>query len=242
MLRVQSVALELERRIVDGIYAVDERLPTEPQLATEFSVSRTTIRSAVSDLQARGLVVRSGTLMDATLVEAAVKKPSRAAGPGARGAADPDADWTMKNGRSHYGYKAHVGVDQGSGLIRRAELTSAKVSDGQTAERLICGDERAVYGDRAYEHKDRRRRLKAAGIKDRILHRRHKHQVGLPPWQAARNRLIGPIRAAVERTFGTLKRTYGYRRVRYRGLEANRIQFRLLCIAFNLRKAEALMP
>ena len=193
-------------------------------------------------LQARGLVVRSGTLMDATLVEAAVKQPSRAAGPGARGAADPDADWTMKNGRSHYGYKAHVGVDQGSGLIRRAELTSAKVSDGQTAERLICGDERAVYGDRAYEHKDRRRRLKAAGIKDRILHRRHKHQVGLSPWQAARNRLIGPIRAAVERTFGTLKRTYGYRRVRYRGLEANRLQFRLLCIAFNLRKAEALMP
>ena len=48
--------------------------------------------------------------------------------------------------------------------------------------------------------------------------------------------------AAVERTFGTLKRTYGYRRVRYRGLEANRLQFRQLCIAFNLRKAEALMP
>lgn len=191
-------------------------------------------------LEARGLVVKSGTLMDATLVEAAVAKPPREAGLGGRGTADPDADWTVKNGRSHYGYKAHVGVDEGSGLIRRAELTSAKVSDSETAERLICGDERAVYGDRAYEHKDRRRRLKAAGIKDRILHRRHKHQTGLPPWQALRNRLIGPIRAAVERVFGTLKRTYGYRRVRYRGLEANRLQLRLLCIAFNIRKAEAL--
>ena len=191
-------------------------------------------------LEARGLVVKSGTLLDATLVEAAVAKPPREAGLGGRGTTDPDADWTVKNGRSHYGYKAHVGVDEGSGLIRRAELTSAKVSDSETAERLICGDERAVYGDRAYEHKDRRRRLKAAGIKDRILHRRHKHQTGLPPWQALRNRLIGPIRAAVERVFGTLKRTYGYRRVRYRGLEANRLQLRLLCIAFNIRKAEAL--
>ena len=192
-------------------------------------------------LEARGLVVRSGTLMDATLVEAAVARPSREAGLGGRGMTDPDADWTMKNGRSHYGYKAHVGVDQGSGLIRRAELTSAKVSDSETADRLICGDERAVYGDRAYEHKGRRRRLKAAGIKDRILHRSHKHQDGLPHWQAVRNRLIGPVRAAVERVFGTLKRSYGYRRVRYRGLEANRLQLRLLCIAFNLRKAATLL-
>lgn len=58
MLRVQSVARELERRIIDGVYAEGERVPAEPELATEFSVSRTTIRSAVADLQARGLVSR----------------------------------------------------------------------------------------------------------------------------------------------------------------------------------------
>lgn len=193
-------------------------------------------------LEARGLVVRSGTLLDATLVEAAVKKPSREVGLGAPGTADPDADWTRKNGRSHYGYKAHLGVDQGSGLIRRAALTSAKVSDSETADPLICGDEQAVYADRAYEQKARRLRLKAAGIKDRILHRSHKHQDGLPHWQAVRNRLISPIRAAVERVFGTLKRSYGYRRVRYRGLKANRVQLHLLCIAYNLRKAVVLVP
>jgi len=193
-------------------------------------------------LEAQGLVVKSGTLMDATLVEAAVTRPPREAGLGERGTVDPDADWTMKNNRSHYGYKAHVGVDQGSGLIRRAELTSAKVSDSETADRLICGDEQAVYADRAYEQKGRRRRLKAAGIKDRIMHRSHKNQNGLPHWQAVRNRLISPIRAAVERVFGTFKRSYGYRRVRYRGLKANTLQLRLLCIAFNLRKATTLMP
>ena len=132
-------------------------------------------------------------------------------------------------------------MDEGSGLIRRAELTSAKVYESQTAEALICGDERAVYADKAYEHKDRRRRLKAAGVKDRIMHRSHKHQAALPYWQALRNRLISPIRSAVERVFGTFKRTYGYRRVRYRGLEANLLQLRLLCIAFNLRKAVTLL-
>lgn len=190
-------------------------------------------------LGARGLLVKSGTLMDATLVEAAVKKPGGPAG--ARSPVDPDADWTRKNGKSCFGYKAHIGVDEGSGLIRRAELTAAKIADSLVADALVCGDERAVYADKAYEHKDRRRRLKAAGIKDRIMHRSHKNQARLPHWQAVRNRLISPIRSAVERVFGTFKRTYGYRRVRYRGLEANLLHLRFLCIAFNLRKAGTLL-
>jgi IS5 family transposase len=190
-------------------------------------------------LEGRGLLVKQGTLLDATLVEAAVKKPPAPAG--SKSQTDPDADWTRKGGKTWFGYKAHIGVDQGSGLIRRAELTSAKINDSLVADQLVCGDERAVYADKAYEHKDRRRRLKAARIKDRIMHRSHKNQAALPHWQAVRNRLIGPIRAAVERTFGTLKRSYGYRRVRYLGLEANLLQLRMLCIAFNLRKAEALL-
>ncbi len=58
MLRVQSVAQELERRIVDGVYISGDRLPTEPKLCSQFGVSRTTVRGAVSALQARGLVSR----------------------------------------------------------------------------------------------------------------------------------------------------------------------------------------
>lgn len=187
-------------------------------------------------LGAKGLLVRTGTLMDATLVEAAVKKPAAPAG--SRSPTDPDADWTRKGNKSCFGYKAHLGVDEGSGLIRRVVLTSAKVYESEVADALVCGDERAVYADRGYELKARRRRLKAARIKDRIMHRSHKHQARLPHWQAVRNRLISPIRSAVERVFGTLKRTYGYRRVRYRGLEANLLHLRFLCIAFNLRKAD----
>lgn len=189
-------------------------------------------------LAAKGLLVKSGTLLDATLVQAAVAKPSEPKG--ARSPLDPDADWTQKNGKSHFGYKAHIGVDQGSGLIRRAELTSAKIYESQVADELICGDERAVYADKGYEKRARRTALKARRIKDRIQHRANKHHP-LPHWQKVRNKLISPIRSAVERVFGTWKRLYGYTRVRYRGLEANLAHLRLLCIAFNLRTADALM-
>ena len=74
-------------------------------------------------------------------------RPTRPAR-GARHAREPGADWTRKKGRGFFGYKAHIGVDQGSGLIRRAVLSSAKTYESEVAERLICGDEAAVYGDR----------------------------------------------------------------------------------------------
>lgn len=205
----------------------------------ERGLDQTLFEEVERQLEARGLLLKTGTLMDATVVAAQVAKPGSPAG--ARSARDPDADWTRKGGKSWFGYKAHIGVDQGSGLIRRTVLTSAKVYESEVAEALICGDERAVYGDKAYEHKERRRRLKAAGVKDRIMHRSHKNQAGLPPWQARRNQLIAPVRSAVERVFGTWKRGYGYTRVRYRGLAANLLELRFLCIAYNLRRAEVLL-
>lgn len=193
-----------------------------------------------AQLDRRGLVLKHGTLMDATIVEAQAGKPSYKDGPAARNPADADADWTRKGGKSFYGYKAHVAVDQGSGLIRRAILTPASTYESEVADDLICGEEAAVYGDKAYEHKLRRARLKARGIKDRIMHRSHKNQPRLPYWQTRRNRLIAPIRAAVERVFGAFKRCYGYTRVRYFSLAANFTQLRLLAIAYNLRRAVVL--
>jgi IS5 family transposase len=194
-----------------------------------------------AQLDRRGLILKRGTLLDATIVEAQARKASYEEGAGAKSTVDPDADWTRKGGTSHYGYKAHVAVDEGSGLIRRAILTPAKTYESEVADDLVCGDEGAVYGDKAYEHKGRRARLKAAGIKDRIMHRSHKNQPGLPHWQKRRNALIAPIRAAVERVFGTLKRAYGYTSVRYFSLAANFTQLRLLAIAYNLRRAAVLV-
>ena len=88
-------------------------------------------------------------------------------------------------------------MDVRSGLIRRAVLTPAHVNESEVADTLISGDERAVYADKAYESKARRARLQAQGINDRIMHRSHKHQRGLPYWQQRRNALIGKVRAPV---------------------------------------------
>jgi transposase, IS5 family len=195
--------------------------------------------SEINDqLEHRGLFVKSGTLLDATLVQAQAAKPPYQPGQApSTGATDPDANWTRQYRKTHFGYKAHLSVDEGSSLIRKALLTPAKVYESEVADALICGDERAVYADKAYESKARRKRLKELGIKDRLMHRRHKHQTALPRWQQKRNRLIMPIRRKVEHVFGTFKRCYGYRRVRYFSLQANATQLYLLAIAFNLRRA-----
>ena len=124
-----------------------------------------------AQLEERGLLVKAGTLLDATLVEAQVRRPSTDAGLGAKSERDPDADWTRsgRSRRSHFGYKMHVGVDAGTLLVRRAALTPAKVAESEVADSLVCGDELAVYGDRAYESKKRRAWLKSQGIDDCIL-------------------------------------------------------------------------
>lgn len=190
-------------------------------------------------LDGMGLVLKEGTLMDATLVEAQVRRPPMSAGRGAKSAVDPDADWTQsqRGRRSHFGYKVHIGVDAGTGIVRRAELTSAKVYESEVADGLVSGDERAVYGDRAYESKVMRQWLRSQGINDRIMHRSHKHQGGLPHWQRRRNELIGPVRSSVERVFGVLKRSYGYTRVRYCGLGRNAVEMWFKLMAYNLRRA-----
>lgn len=190
-------------------------------------------------LDERGMIVKEGTLMDATLVESQVRRPPVSKGRGARSEKDPDADWTYsgRGSRSHFGYKVHVGVDSDSGLVRRAKFTSAKVYESEAADGLVSGDERAVYADRAYESGARRRRLRSLGIKDRIMHRSHKHQSELPHWQKRRNELISPRRELVEKVFGTLKRSYFYSRVRYRSLERNAVEMWFKLMAYNFRKA-----
>jgi Transposase DDE domain len=115
---------------------------------------------------------------------------------------------------NHFECKAHVAMDRGSSLMRRAILTPAKIYESLVVDELIQGDERAVYADRAYEHKERRRGS-AQGIKDCIMHRSHSNQPALPFRQQRRNKLIIPIRAAVKHLFGLMKRSYGYRPVRY---------------------------
>lgn len=195
------------------------------------------LAAVARQFEEKRLILRRGTLLDATLVQAQAATPSNAdRSVQSHTDVDPDAAWTRRPGGSLFGYKAHLAVDQDSQLIRKAVLTPANIYESLVADELICGDERAVYADRAYEHKERRQRLKALRIKDRIMHRSHKHQAALPHWQARRNHLIAPIRRKIERIFGTLKRSYHYTRVRYYSLERNATQLSLLAIALNLRR------
>ncbi len=194
-----------------------------------------------TQLDAQGLVLKEGTLLDATLVAAQVRRPPLAAGRGAPSPTDPEAAWTQQGrGRSHFGYKVHLGVDEDSLLVRRAVLTPANVYESEVADALVSGDEQAVYGDRAYESTRRRQWLREQGIEDRIMHRANKHQPELPLEQQQRNAWIAPRRAWVEKVFGTLKRSYGYHRVRYRGVGRNTVELWFKLMAYNLRKADTL--
>ena len=188
-------------------------------------------------LDARGLILRRGTLIDATILEAAVRPPAGDAGEVS--GHDPQAGWTKKNGRSRFGYKAHAAVDEGSGLVREVVMTPADVHDSVMGDGLVQGDEDAVYADKAYDDAARRKRLRKQGIEPRIMYQARRNRP-LRPWQVAFNKAVAPIRAGVERLFATMKRAYGYRRVRYLGLARNDVQLQTMCAAINLRRALAL--
>lgn len=247
----------LEEALLDRIsfrrfcgFALDAATPDETTLCRfrnalkQAGLGEALFQEVLRQLDGAGFVVRSGTLIDATLVRSAARTPpSGSSEPGveSRSTQDPDANWTRHGTarRTFFGYKAHIGVDQGSGLIRSRKLTPAKTAETDVADDLVLGDERAVYADKAYEKRARREALKARGIKDRIQHRRNKHQKHLPHWQQVRNKLIGRLRSAVERSFAVLKGHYGLGRLRYRGLLAGAFQLDLVAIAFNLKTAAA---
>jgi len=185
-------------------------------------------------LDAKGLMVRTGTLIDASLVAADSRRPRKGAPRESR--SDRDASWNAMPEKPLFGYKAHVAVDRGSGLVRQAILTPANVSDKTPFLALVQGDERVVYADKGYHGWWYRQELARRGIEDGIM-RSAARRVRLSAADHERNRAIGVIRAPVERTFATLKRWYGYRRVRYRSLVRNTLQLQFLALAMNLRRA-----
>lgn len=188
-------------------------------------------------LGAAGVILRRGTMLDATVIAAASAPPGRGAGP-----ADADAGFAKRTGKpgSVYGYKAHVGVDEGSGLIRTVLTTAGNINDTTPADWLVCGDEAAVLADAAYHTHARQAELMARGIKPRLMRRANKHHPRLPPRLRYYNRLIARRRAAVETTFATLKNRMHLTRIRYRGLVKATAQIVLCAIAFNLRRWAAI--
>jgi transposase, IS5 family len=190
-------------------------------------------------LDKAGVMVKRGTMLDATLIEAA-----SAPGSGERASRDRDAAFggARKKGGFTFGYKAHIGVDEGSGLIRSVITTPANVNDTVPADGLIRGDEKAVWADAAYHTHARAAALKARGVKARLARRPNKHHRQLPPRLKLYNRLIARRRAAVETTFATWKNRMRFARIRYVGLVKATAQIMLAAIAFNMRRWAAITP
>jgi IS5 family transposase len=222
--------------------ALDAATPDETTIcrfraaAAEAGVMQDCFAEITRQLDSQGLVLRRGTLMDASIIKAKHNPPSARAGLGAKHDKEPQADWTYRQGRPYFGYKLHVGVDQGSGLIRRVVFTSAKVYESEVADALITGDERAVYGDKAYPQKARHRRLKRLGIKDRIMRRASKWHPELPRWRQRWNRLVARRRAPVEAPFSAMKRLYGLARARCTTLARNAADAFAFAAIYNLRR------
>jgi len=176
-------------------------------------------------IEKMGLVIKKGTLVDASILEADVGKPKpKNDGSGGSSRHDSDASWTKKNGKSYFGYKMHVGVDQESGIIRRQAFTPAHVHDSNLFKELVSKDEECVYADKGYPSEEHHRFLKEHKIKNGILFKNEKRDSIF----VKLNAYISGIRSRVETVFGVLKRHYGYRRVRYRRLAKNALQFSFL--------------
>lgn len=188
-------------------------------------------------LDEKGLMLKKGTLVDASVIEADAKRPGK--GEGDVSMIDPDATFTKKHGNTYFGYKMHIGVDEGSGLIRRVAGTTAGIHDSLVFKWLISGDEGAAYGDKAYGSEEHRKWLEEHGIKDCLMYKAVRNRP-LADWQKWFNKAVSGARSQVEQFFGIGKQNYGLERARYRGEVRVTGHFFLIASCYNLRRALSL--
>lgn len=230
--RFAGLSLEDETPDHSTIWRFRERLTKDGLIERLFAeLSR--------QLDARGLLVKQGTLIDASMVASAARRPRKDAGRVSE--VDPDARFGADNERRRFtfGYKIHVAMDQGSGLVRNALLTPANIQDVSMATTLIPAEAGTVYADRGYHSKALRDHLQARGCGDGVMRRAQRFKP-LTPDEIKRNHRLVPLRSPVEAVFGTLKRTYGFTRMRYFNGARNLAAFLLACIAYNLKRSLAI--
>ena len=242
---------ELEDTLADRLsfrrfcgWPLDEETPDE----TSFVRFRTKLRDlglykklfaeVNRQLEAKGVMVKTGTLVDATVIEARARPPRSKAGEVS--AVDPDAGFTKKHGRAYFGYKLHIGVDAGSELIRALETSSADLHDGEAFGALVTGDEAKVYGDKAYGSQKNRDFLSRMGIADALMYKAARNRP-LKSWQEWFNKAVSVVRSGVERIFGTGKTAYGLGKTRYFGEARVAGDCHTFAIAYNLRRALSLV-
>ena len=168
----------------------------------------------------RGLILKKGTIVDSTIIEAPSSTKNK------KKERDPDAHQVKKGNTWHFGYKAHIGVDQDSGLVHSVEVTGANTHDVTMVPKLLTGEGNAVYGDSGYLGAEKRddaitRNTKGKKIKYKINRRPsqiRKKSVRSLARIKRREHEKSSVRAKVEHVIGVVKGQFGYRKTRYRGL------------------------
>ena len=182
-------------------------------------------------LMASGMRLSGGTIVDATLIAAppSIKNKEKSR--------DPEMHQTKKGNQWHFGMKLHIGADSQTGLVHSASVTAANVHDRHQVPHLLHGRETRLYGDSAYRGKEQRERLRelAPRAQDFTNKRAYKNQP-LSEADKATNRRKSSVRSKVEHPFLTLKRLWGFAKVRYRGLAKNANRAFALLAMINISK------
>lgn len=224
------VGLRIEQKAPDETTFVEfrKRLRKHGHISTLFD-------KTIEILKARGVILEQGTCVDATIIEA---PKGRATKDGLSSTKDRTASYTKKHGRTYHGYKAHIATDT-NGMIKDYRFDTARVHDSQHMDDLIADERDSVFADSAYMDKKRKASLQEQGIFYGIIQRKVRGQKELTREQKWHNRLVAGIRAVVEHPFAWMKNA-GYRRVRYRGLSRNGLDFGLHAIAYNFKRSFSL--
>jgi IS5 family transposase len=186
----------------------------------------------------RGLLMSKGTLVDATLMAAPSSTKNR------EHARDPEMHQTKKGNQWHFGLKAHIGVDQESGLVHTLVTTAANVSDISQTPALLHGQEEAVWADAGYVGVDKREDMQEAlaangqEVQWHIAKRRKTIETMMDGWQKklaqAHEKLKARVRAYVEHPFHVVKNIFRHKKVRYKGIAKNDAQLNVLFALSNL--------
>lgn len=195
-------------------------------------------------LEQEGLLLKKGTVIDATIIESSNKPLSKAKReelaqkPSSQ--IDTDASSTAKRGQKFFGYKGHIGTDVGSKLIGKKAFTTASPHDSQTKHTLFSGDEQAVFADSAYSNQADKRACRKLGIYYGVLDkgtRRRKLSSG----QKKRNRQKSSVRSSVEHPFAYMKSKLKYEYARAKNIVRNELTFTMNCVIYNIMRGNYLL-
>jgi IS5 family transposase len=186
-------------------------------------------------LEARGLLLKGGTMVDATIIHAPPSTKNQ------NKSRDPEMHQTKKGNQWYFGMKIHVGADVDSGVAHTVSVTPANVADITELPKLLREDDRAVFGDAGYVNDHYKRAARGAGVYWGVaLKARPKSQLGSA--QKQRNRKHSAIRSRVEHLFRIIKCQFGYTKTRYQGLAKNAAQvFMLIGLTNIYLKRKALL-